>query len=188
MKKGWTTTKLMAVGGLAVLEIVVELLGASLQTIVGIPLGGGPIYIFTSAIFVMICLLVIDELGAATLMRFVLGILSIPLPSTGMPGFVPKVAIFLGAGIIADLLYSVLKRHKTAASLTIGAQDSVYYGLAIIWLGRLFSLPGIEASAELFLSPLPIIGVSALGALGGYLGYLAYQKIKDTAVVKRIQS
>ena len=186
MKSNWNVTKLIAAGSLAVLELVLELGGAGIQAVTGIPLGGGVYLTITAVVVVVICLLVIDEFGAATLMRFVLGVLSIPLPSTGTPGFIPKVGIFLVAGILADILYRVLRRNRLLACLVIGAIDPIYYLFAIIWVGRLFQMPGVEVSASIFMSPLMVAGAAVLGLISAYIGWVVYGRIKATTVVARI--
>jgi len=62
----------------------------------------------------------------------------------------------------------------------------LYLGVAIIEVGRLFDIPGIQQTTKLFY-PFLLIPAVLIGATGGYLGYLIYQKIKGTSVVRRIQ-
>ena len=187
MKRKWSTTKLIAAGSLAVLELVLELGGSGIQALTGIPLGGGVYLTITAVVMVVICLLTLDAFGAATLMRLVLGVMAIPLPNTGTPGFVPKVLIFFMAGLIADTVYLVLKRWRVAALLVVGAIDPVIYLLGVIYVGRLFGMPGVEESAAVFLSPLMIAGAAVLGMISAIVGWLIYRRIEKTAVVARIR-
>jgi hypothetical protein len=187
-KKKWTTTKLITTGSLGVLYLILALLGAGIVAVTGIPLTGGVINVLITPIMTMICLLVVRQLGSATTMLTVYAVLAIPFPLAGTPGFLGKVPIFLLGGIIIDLLYLFLKRNKKVGSLVIGGLGELYFGMAVIEVGQLFNVPGVDKSADLFYSPTGIGFASVLGAVGGYLGYLIYQKIKNTAVVKRIQS
>lgn len=187
MKKGWTTTKLMAAGSLAVLTIILQLLGSSLTVVTGIPLASAAINILVAPAVMIICLLVIDQSGAATIMYIVVGILSLPLPLGGIPGFLPKVPIAIVEGVIADVLYSLLRQNKRIVSLVIGSMTMLYAGVVTVELGRLFDVPGIEQTANLLYSPL-VVPITLMAALGGFLGWLIYSRIKNTAVIKRIQA
>ena len=137
---------------------------------------------------VIICLFTVNQLGAATIMYTIIGILALPFYITGMPGFLPKVPIMIVDGILLDVVYSFLKNNKLVSSTIIGALRTFYIGATLLGIGLLVNMPAAEHSARLFLSPIGIVGSFIVGAFGGYLGYLIYQKIKNTAVVKRIQA
>jgi hypothetical protein len=187
MKKGWTTTKLTAIGGLAVLATVLGLFGAGIAAITGIPGTSGFITVFTTPAMVILCCFIIDRFGAVTIMEFIHAILEIPLPLTGAPGFLFKVPILVIGGIIVDLLYLILKKSKKISALVIGEVYIIYGGLAVIIVGRLVDMPGVEKATK-FLSGSSMIVLAFIGGtFGGYLGYFLYGKIKDTAAVKRIQ-
>ena len=186
MKRVWTTTKLVAAVSLAALTLILSLLGAGIVAVTAIPLMGGLINVFVATIMIMLCLFVIDQFGAVTIRNIVLGILQLPFPLNGTPGFLPKVPILILQGVIIDVLYLLLKRNELIASVVIGGLSQLYIGVAVVEVGRLFGMPGIEQTSKLLYSPL-VIAVVLLGAIGGYLGYLIYEKIKDTAVVRRIQ-
>ena len=188
MKKGWTTTKLIAVGSLAVLHMILSLTGAGLQAVVGLPIVAGVVNGFFAEAIVIICLLSINKFGAAAFLRTIYSILVLPLATLGTPGFLPKVVIGASSGLIVDILYIFLKKWDGVGSaIIIGGISEVYLDLTIVGLGKLFTMPGIEQAANLFLKPEMLVGAFIMGSIGGYLGYLIYQKIKDTAVVKRIQ-
>ena len=112
MKKGWPTTKLMAAGSLGALALVLELLGSGISAVTGIPMLGGVINAIVVSAMMIICLFVVDQLGAVTLMSTVRGVLTLPFHIAGLPGFLPKVPIAIIAGVIVDLLYLPLKRNK----------------------------------------------------------------------------
>lgn len=187
MKKGWTTTKLIAIGGLAVVAIIANFPGMILQSIFGIPLISGFSAVFVAEIMTVICLLTINRFGAASFYRLIIGILQLPLPIAGSPGFIGKIPISIGVGFLADILFHFMKGNKKLAAIIIGGIDEVYWVFALILVGRLLGMPGIEKSAKIFLNPLMILGAFLGGSIGGYLGYIIYQKIKDTSVVERIK-
>jgi len=187
MKKGGKTTKLITAGSIGVLYFILSLFGAGVQAVAGFVGAGGIINSFLTPIMAVICLFVIDQFGAATVMFTVIGILELPFPLTGTPGFLPKVFILTGAGIFVDIMYFFLKRDKKTASLIIGGVLTLYLAFTIVGAGRLFKLPGIEWTAKMLYSPPVLLLAVVVGALGGFLGYIIYEKIKNTAVVRRIQ-
>jgi len=186
MKKGWTTTKLTAVASLGVLMTVLQLLGGGIQAATGMIGLGGILNVLVTPSLIIICLLVVDQFGAAMVMFLVNSILILPLPLTGTPGFLLKVPILIVAGAIADVLYLLLRKNKKIASLVTGGLLYLYLGFAIVEVGRLFGMPGIEETARLLYSPLVLVAV-LLAALSGLLGWFIYSRIENTAVVKRIQ-
>lgn len=187
MKTKWNVTKLIAVGSLAVLLVVLELGGGAIAGVTGIPGTSGFFNAIVEEMLVVICLFVIDEFGAATLMRLILGILVLPLPIIGTPGFLPKIAIAGVIGLISDVLYLPLKRYKWVAACVIGAVSEIYYAPAIVAIGRLVGMPGVEEMAQLMLSPLILVGALVIGAISGLLGWVIYSRIRDTAAVIRIR-
>lgn len=182
----WTMTKLIATGGLAVVFLVLSLAGGAIVAITGVPGAGGIINIFVWGMMLAFCCLLLRKFGAATIMGFIYSICVIPLPLLGTPGFLPKIIIGILAGLIADCLYAPLKKREKVAVLVVGAIPSTLIGLAILGLGILFSIPGVEKFAR-FLSPVVAFISLLIGALGGYVGYLIFKKLQDTAVVRRIQ-
>jgi len=187
MKKGWTTTKLASIGGLAVLDVALKLVGAGFQAATGLVGLGGITNGFLTPAMVMFCLLTINQFGAATIMLTLHGILVLPLPISGTPGFLGKVPIQFVGGLLADILYLFLRKNKKRASLIIGGVLMLYLGFAIVQAGQFFKIPGIEWTAKMFYTP-PVLALAVIvGAIGGYLGFYIYEKIKNTSVVKRIQ-
>lgn len=186
MGRNWTTTKLIVAGSLGVLSLVLQLFGAAIAAVTGIPLTSGFIGGLIGPALIVICLLVIDKFWAATIMYFVLGTLALPFHISGIPGFLPKVPILIVEGLISDSLYFYLKRNKLVLALVVGAMSQLYVAVAVVEVGQLFNIPGVEITAKILYSPLLIPGLF-FSAAGGYLGYFIFQKIKNTAVVRRIR-
>ena len=186
----WTTTKLIAVGGLAVFAVFLDAPGMLIQSVFGFPLIGGVWTSISAAVSLTITLLIINRFGAGTIFGLILGFLELPFPIGGTPGFIGKIPLYLLSGIIADILYLFLRRNKKLGVLVIGGENNLYFLFSVMLVGKLLNIPGVDKTINLYLS-MPILYTLAallLGAIGGYLGYFIYTKIKDTSVVKRIQA
>lgn len=183
----WNITKLVVAGGLAIVYLVLGLSGGVLQAILGFPGAAGFVMSIASAMMLAFCCLLIKKFGAATIMTFIYSICVLPLPTLGAPGFLPKIVIGTSAGLIADTIYALLKKKEKIACMGIGAITQPLIGFEILGLGFLFSMPGIEKLAGLMLSPLFVVLAVLLGVAGGLLGWFVFDKLKDTAIVRRIQ-
>lgn len=183
MKRRWTLTKLIAAGSLAAMNLVLAILMAVVSAFVGVPLIGG----FINMAVLIITLLVIDQFGAAAIYMTILGILLLPLPISGIPGFVPKVALLGLGGLLADTIYLFLKKRKFLASMVVGGIEVPIAWILLLRVGRLFGMSGLEHFEKIFHTKIGITGAVVAGSTGGALGYLIYYKIKDSAVIRRIQ-
>lgn len=185
MKKGWSTTKLIAVGSLGVLAIILMLFGAGITSVVGISLTGVTNALVIPAVLVF-CLFLIPKLWSVILLTLIYGVMSLLLPVTGPPGFFPKIIICVSQGFTAGILFFSLRKHPKLNSLLIGGISQLVAIFGVLWFSHWVNIPGIEHTFKL-VSPVTIGGAFIVGAFGGHLGYLLYQKLKNTAVVKRIQ-
>lgn len=187
MKNSWTTTKLVATGSFAVLSVVLQLFGSGITLITGIPLASALLNIFIAPALIVLNLMVLNQSGSVSIMYFIMSFLLLPLPLNGAPGFLPKIPILIGEGLLADILYRYVKGSRRLASAIIGMLTMLYAGIITIEVCRYLDIPGIEKTAEVVYSPLVIVFLIFSG-LSGYLGYLIYEKIKDTAAIRRIQT
>ena len=188
MLKKFNTKDLIVIALLAGLYVAFALAGAILQTILEFPMASAIINIFISSAVVVLTCLIIKKFGAAILMLLIYSVVAIPLPVLGTPGFLPKVIIGLIAGLIADSIYNIFKRNEKVTSIIIGSAVQIAMGFMILGFGYLFSIPNLEKVIGLFLSPLIIIATIIIGGFSGYLGYFIYQKIKNKAFIKQLQS
>lgn len=180
------TTKLITIGGLGALTAVLSLAGGAINVISGIPGLGAITNIFVYCMMFALCCLIFDKFGSATIMGFVFSICAMPIPVVGPPGFLPKILIIVAYGFVADIMYTLLRRNKKIAAISVGLSEWVV-PLILIPIGLQLSIPGMEKLAELVFSlPFILFGI-AYTAFSGYVGYLVYKKLKDTAVVRRIQ-
>lgn len=183
----WNTIKIMAITGVAALYIVLAILFTVIQSTTGIIGSGSVIMIPLAAMLIIFCCLLIQKFGTATLFEIIYGIGALPLATSGPPGFLPKVAIAVSGGIVIDITFTLLKKNKLAASMVAGALGEAVISFGVVGVGILFSIPGMEFARKILFSPLAIF-VFILGGFGGYLGYLTYNKLKNTAIVRRIQA
>ncbi|MDD4989883.1 MAG: hypothetical protein PHW31_01070 [Candidatus Pacebacteria bacterium] len=182
----WTTTKLITIGGLGVIMVLAGLLGNALVAITGIPGVGSFINSFLGVIVYAFCALLIRKFGAVAIMGVVYGILALPLPSMGTPGFFPKILIAGMVGLTVDLVYQIFKKKEKLAAIIIGIDVNIIGILILAGFFKIFKVPGAEKFIKIFVSPLIAVMI-ILGILGGLVGYLILKKIKHTSVVKRIQ-
>jgi hypothetical protein len=187
MKNQWNVTKLITATSLGVLLWILELLPAAINSIAPSTTFSGPLSTFLYAVMVIICVLVVRQFGSAMMMFFIYGVLAIPFFLLGTPGFIIKIAIAFGAGLIADVLYFLLKRNELAASLVIPGPMLYYIAIVVIELAKIFGIPGMSQTAKVLYTPAVIIGTLAIGAIGGFVGRLIYSRLKNTAIVIRIQ-
>jgi hypothetical protein len=183
----WTTTKLTAVGSLGVLLLFLQLIPVVINTIAPARFYSGFLSTLIHTSIAIICLMIINKFGSASLMFAIYGFLAIPFNILGTPGFLLKIPITLGIGIISDVLYSFLKRNKLVASLLIGGTYPYYFVVVMTFVAEIYNIPGFEGQKKLLFTPFIVFGSIILGAIEGYVGYIIYQKIKNTSIVKRIQ-
>lgn len=181
------TSQLITAAGIGALYAIFSLIGGSITALVGIPAVGGVVTTFFGAIFFVLSCLVIKRFGAATITGFVYSIVALGLPVMGPPGFLPKIVIGALAGLVADILYVLLKRKEKVAVIGIGAISQITIAFANLGFGFLFSIPGIEKLAKLFLSVVTISALLIIGGIGGLIGYIIFNKLRNTAVVRKIQ-
>lgn len=186
MTKGWTTTKLIAIGSLAVLQIIGVLAGATLNTISGMGIGG-IINGFVFCITFVLCSLTIKKFGAAVLMGLLAGILAIPLPILLAPGFLPKVFILFAMGLTVDCLLLLPTSNKKFLTIMTGGLVNLVNLLVSVSLAIIFLIPGLANYLKLTWSLPALVGTFVQGLFSGWFSWLIYQKIKNAAVVKRIQ-
>jgi hypothetical protein len=189
MKKGWTTTKLIAIGGLAVLRFLVKIIiytpalmttGSIFTTI--LPLLYAPF-------FNVLVALVINKFGAVTIFSVVCAVIELPLPVV-YPKAINLVARII-IGLSIDCLFYFFRNRKKLFVFLGGFFTNFIELLVGISLIFSIGLLGIQNLPKGLLTPMGIIsGTLFISVLGGFLGYIAlasYERLKNTTVIKRIQ-
>lgn len=185
--KRWNITQLMAAGSVGALMAAFFIIGASISAVIGILGAGGIISAIFSGILFAFCCLAIRRFGSATLTGFVFSICALPFPILGPSGFLPKILIGTSAGLAVDLIYFLFKKREKIAATIIGAGSAVLITFEFIGLTLLFSIPGAKKTAGLFFSTHAIFIFLLMGGIGGYIGYIVFNKLRNTAVIRRIQ-
>ncbi len=191
----WTTTQLVAVGSVGVLVFLSGILGTAAASVTGLVGIEAFINVFVIPILMVFGMLLVPRFGTLTMISFIIGVLSLPVAGYGPPGFLPKVPVSVLSGLLADMAFLLLRQRISLRASAFVAAGPVDNALATaFYIGMIFLFPaaGIQAGFESLLSPLPIVGLVALGAVAGVVGGLAglklYKKLENTAVVKRIQA
>jgi len=193
MKKGWTTTKLITAGSIGILIFIFSLPGGVLNVVTGIPGAGGFINIVAQTSLTSLAILLLRQIGTASIVWLVFTIIALPFPLIGPPGLLLKVLIGLFIGIVSDGAFVLTRKSEKLMALMIGGFNQVanFFAFLLMATSGIKWLGGVEKMLKswfvfpkiiLLFVPTFIIGMGL-----GYLGWFIYLKIKDTAVVKRIQ-
>lgn len=186
----WTTTKFIATGSLGVLCLVLAIPGAVIQAATGMSYIFGLTNVFVYGLMFTLCCLIIRKFWAATIMGLIYGVIALPLPVLVSAGFVPKILIGAGMGLVADSLFQLLRKKDLPASIIISLGS--IWTMAGLMLGfvLLFDIfaPLVQKVVEIFLRPLGFAFLNGFIIFSGLTAYFIYKKLKNTTVVKRIQA
>ncbi len=195
MKTNWTTTKLIAAGSVGVAMLILSLAGGILNSVTGITGVGGLINVFIQGGLTTFIVLTTQQFGSATITWLVFSFLATALPIMGPPGFFFKIFNGILIGVCSDIAYLFLsgKREKVIGIVIGGvsmASANVPLLIALALLGINW-LAIAERLSELFVT-FPgflflFFSSFLIGMMAGFLGWIAYDKLKDTAAIKRIQ-
>jgi len=191
MKKDWTTTKLTATASLSALTAIFMLAGAGLAAASGSFATSGVVGLIVQSFMYALAVLTIRQFGTGAVMGLIFGLLIVPLPTMGTPGFFPKVLLAGIMGLAADLTFLLFQKRERLAAMVCGGITQAIVGLALFGAAKTLGFPGIENLPKFLSSSIGlVIGDMAaflVGMLGGYFAWHTYNKIKNTSVVKRIQ-
>ncbi len=189
MKKGWTITKLIAVGSIAVVRFLVRVLIYVTILLTTGSVFAGVLALIIAPFFIVFTVLVANQFGTATIFSLMGFFMDLPTPS-----IFPKIVNFflaLVAGLTLDALFLLLRTRKKTFSFWGGFIFNFAHLPFCLVLYFTIGLPGTENIPKFIIRPNWIFAitflVSILGGLFGLLGHFGYEKIKNTSVVKRIQ-
>jgi len=183
MLKGFKTKELIFLTLMGVLMFLIDFsISSGIDAASGI---SGIGYIVSGFIFVglgVFAALVVRRFFSITILGLIYGVLAIPTPIFGPPGFY-KIIIGLSVGIIADLIVFLFRYKKLGyyLSFTIGNLLTLP-----IWIFVLisFGLPGVDAVIKIIWL---VIGVYFIqGLFGAWIGFKLYNKIKNKKIIKQI--
>lgn len=191
MKKGWTTTKLVAIGALGVLYFLVK----TIFYISTLSLSGsafaGVIALIISPFFVILAVLIINRPGTATIFLLLSFLIQLPLPQL-FPPLVNLISFLITGLLIDGLSLLLISRNKLLLSFIGGAAYNFINALEVIILYFTIGLAGTKNIPHFLVTSvgliLVVIILSVIGSLSGYAAHSVYKKISITSVVKRIQA
>ncbi len=188
MMKGLTTTKLIAIGGIATLDFLIGVFASLITIYSGIPLMSGAITAIVGSILSVVCLLMVDTFGTFTVYQLIYTSLALTTFIWGPPGFLPKVLIGLSIGISVDITYHYLKNINKNFSLVLSVLILNLFGtILFVTFAKILGVPGAEKTAVFISSPIYIFAFVLVALFDAWAAIKIFNKIKDTSVVKRIQ-
>ena len=186
MKK-WNIQTFIGIGTLAGLFILLSLPGALIS-------GLSRVYILAEILNSLIIgfsysfiVLLFKKPGAVSLWSIIFGILAIPFPVMGPPGLFLKVIYSGFWGLLADIIYILLKKSEKVTAIVIGIVEiGAGIPLAVLFW-QVLGMFEISRQYIEFMTVFYITGGIIIGGSIGYLGYILYKKIEKTNLVRRIQ-
>ena len=186
-KSIFSPVQLAVVAAMAVLMFLIFLAtGNLIVEATGIPVSGGFAMFFLFTLVAVFTRLVLNRFGSATLMALVFGILGLSAPLLGPPGFFPKLIIIVVIGLMFDISFAILGKWEKTASVIAGLLHC-YLGLGTIILIFELFLPPVALAAFLTLVPYFLAIIWIEGILGGLIGWWIYNRLRNRAVIQRIQ-
>lgn len=189
MKKGWTMTKLIAIGAMAVVRFLIKIIFYTTLLATTGSIFSGITILIIGPFFRILTALIIGQFGAVMAFSVLSFFIELPLPGIFPP--VVNLVYFIIVGFVVDSAHSILRSRKKLFSLVGGFASNLIDVLFVIFLYFTIGLFGSEGIPQFMTTPLGIVistlVVSALGLIPGILAYLTYEKLKNTAIIKRIQ-
>lgn len=190
MKKGWTTTKLITIGAIAVLRF---LIGVVFYTTVLASTGNifsGLTYGVIGPFFIVFVSLLINQFGAAAIYLLLVNIFTMTLP-TILPLFTNLFLIPVKGFSVDGVNLLLAKKHRALSGFVCGFVHNLLDYLMMVIIFFTVGLPSAKNIPSFLISFkwITLLGIllSVLGGISGYLAQVVYNKLSRTSIVKRIQ-
>jgi|GEM_PF-5816769 len=184
----WKTSTFVAIAALAAFYVVISLPGGLVAGVTGMAMIAAVVNIVVIGIMYALVPLIMRRFGAATLWAFLFSVIMLPLPIGGPAGLIIKIPYLTFWGFLADVTYQLFKKSDKLAAIMISVVQlgpGVYLS---VWLWEILGSQQLAEETAKMGGPVVALVLSALGVLFGFVAYLIYNKLKNTAVVKRIQA
>lgn len=186
--KPLSTAAMGALAGFGVLMFAVNILSGTLIVLgTGVPGAGGIVMFAFYAALAILARLLVPHRWAATLSSAVFGIVAIPFPVLGPPGFVFKVAITVCLGFFVDISFILLRRRPKIASYVAGLAVG-YGGLAVILLLFYFFAPGAYQGFARWARNVFIWLNFVEGIAGAWIGWRLFLALRNHRVFQSLRS
>lgn len=189
MKKSWTTKKLITVGGLVALKFLITVFFYTSVLALSGSVFSGISYVLIGPFFTVLVSLIVDQFGSVLIFSVLRFIIELPLPSI-FPEVVNLIFLLI-LGLTTDLFYSRLKAKKRFFSFLSGFVYNFLNMMILVFLYFSIGVPVAENIPKFFEVPVVIVIITLLvsitGGFSGCLALLTYEKIRNTATVKRVQ-
>lgn len=177
----WTRKKAILVGLFAALAVAVQLLLATPLVLIFGPVMGGPVMLFMAPLLLVLFWRILYAPWAIPALAAVVGVLLLPFPALGPPGFLPKVLILLLGGTLMEVAIRALAAKPRLASTTSGALGAATF-IGLLWLSfAVLRVPGVEQ----FLSIAHIFILIAMveGGLAGLAAEGIFARVRSQRLV-----
>lgn len=182
----WTRQKYILGGIFSVVGVLIQ---TTLSFTVTQALGTGastPVLFFVWPLLMILFRQIINENGAILLIGFVGGILTVPTPAYGPPGFVPKLLPIVVGSTVMDSVFAIFHRRSTFASILSSVLAVVAAIPLFAYIFLLFGIPG--AQTILSLGYIFILVGAVEAGIGGLTGESLYKRMKDRPTIRRIRN
>jgi len=188
MKK-WNITKFIAIGAIAVIRLLTVILIYNTLFLASGSIYAGLIVMIIGPFFNILAALVINKFGSSTVFSGIRSILELPTPTIWPKLFATLFNII--NGVVVDISWKISKKKSLGFCILSGAAYNFFVIIESIFLLLFIGLPMAETTPDALRTPVSLMLLTLIFAiLGGFVGYLThlvFERIKNTAVVKRIQ-
>ncbi|MFA6376311.1 MAG: hypothetical protein WCX69_02810 [Candidatus Paceibacterota bacterium] len=184
----WKVSTFVAIAALAAFYVVISLPGGMVAGATGMAMMAAVVNIVIIGIMYALVPLVMRRFGAATLWAFLFSVIMLPLPIGGPAGLIIKIPYLTFWGFLADVTYQLFKKSDKVAAIMISVIQLGPGVYVSVWLWMLLGSPALAAETAKMGGPAVAVILSVIGAALGWVAYFIYGKLKNTAVVKRIQA
>ncbi len=180
----WTQQKFILGGIFSVIGVIIQTGLSFTATQVFGTASSTPVLFFMWPLLMVLFRGIINENGAISLMGFVGGLLTVPTPAYGPPGFVPKFIPIMAGSMTMDVVFAILRGRPNIASVVSGGLAVAVAVPLFAEVFLFFGIPGSETIRSLAMFLMVLGAVEA--AFGGFVGQKLYERVKERPSIRRM--